>query len=132
MTKKVVKVLARMPDGCLLSAVEHGCGIEYIPGQKTVSPHGPLFAFDNTDNARAFAEEYSVSFRYKNGLELWMAEAENPRRVRCCLYLHHVTPGTARIFWTDSPCSHFNFLQLTFKGTVVCDSVTLLRKIEEA
>jgi len=138
--KIVYKVVARMPDGKLLSAVDHECPVEYRPGQEVVSSYGgPLFAFESLAAAESFVR-HSMSVDWRQGrsaLEIWRAEARGvPERQKLyTLCLDDVCPRSVADFWNGWRGEYFQATDEypctlnTKYGTVFCESLTLAEKV---
>jgi hypothetical protein len=83
------KVVRRMPDGCLVSALvlDRRWRVEYKPGQWVEPQLGAIFLFENKDEALRMADMLTAdglrcaargAVCYPPVYEVWEAEAENP------------------------------------------------------
>lgn len=122
----VFKVVRRRKDGKLTSAVMRHRKMMclYESGTPTLALNGmKLFAFFGADDAERFSRCFPIP------VEVWEAEAENPRPLaEIGLWwwgLRHI-----RDFWAGN-LPRTKMLK-AMNGTVACDSITLIKRVDEA
>ena len=118
---KVYKVVRKKGD-TYLSAIESKWQVQYTPGKELTFVHGPLFAFDNIEDAKMFAGS-NCSYRR---LCIFEAEAEiygpTPEWIIDALFMDYKDIVE---FWKDGKGASVFAPQ----GTVLCSSITLGEKI---
>ncbi len=126
MEEKVYKVVRKMPDGTLISAMgnvlPHGVPAEYTPGETTLPtlPGSCLFAFGSRSTAWAF-----VAHR-RTGLEIWRATAVVSQMPTRKIPSPWTSWSKLRDFWETRWLWGWEPLPA---GTVFCDSITLTEQV---
>jgi hypothetical protein len=137
------KVVARFGEGLysigsfLMKAPTESWIVKYLPGQWVSAAIGGLFVFSQLEDAQSFilrmgfSEEINTA-RYK-GVEIWECEIQNAREDISFVLLF--PDEGLKEFWLD-PANRSHILSIVAGlqpkpvGTVICESVKLIRKIE--
>jgi len=118
----VYKVVRRRWDGKLASAyIKRGKALTlYAANEPSFAKNGmKLLAFDRHANAARFAWEQDAH-------EIWLAEAENVTPQTALEFLY-MTWKSFKAFWEGST----HGTQAACIGTVACDSITLIKRVDK-
>jgi len=125
MKKGIVWKVVENRGGRLISAImKHPYMVEYAPGEWIEGEAGPLFAFDNPQDAQDWIGDDD---KYA---EIWECEAEEIRRpdsALCTVSMYCVEPKDVKEWWNGHLALEAEAGCLS--GTVVCERIKLIRRI---
>jgi len=96
--------------------------IKYTIGQFVISPYGPLYVFVSFQDTLRFAS-------HDSNLEIWGCKVKNPRASRYILKTNFMRIGDLIRFHKGYETMGKISLTVPPQGTMVCDSVKLIRRI---
>lgn len=121
--KCVVAKKGKLFSTCL-GLPDEQVSIEYVPDEFVESPHGPLFVFDNVNDALSFTTD---SFN----IQIWECEIEGLRRTKKDLRILpavSLTVENVEKFWNDFVFGYYDLVS-SFDGTTIVDKVKLIRRM---
>ena len=127
---KAYKIVRRIGEDRLVSGYVYDAVVRvYRLGRWTkVGRCGPLFCFRTLKDVQSFRVDWET------GREVYLCEVVRPRRIKWCLVLrlHNATTYATMCmkFWASRNRDRFFEAMNTPDGTIVCDAIKLLKKIE--
>jgi len=126
---KIVKLESRRRGTVLLSGYAYTATLRYQVGKKTVPKFGKLFAFRTLKAAKAYVDAVSPSYT--------IYQSRATRVTRPPSYIGYASTEMYMLkelwaeFWAGRRLNNAWYrLQRPPKGTVCCDSITLIREIK--